>query len=178
MLDCQRSPQTRPFPPLVHSAFGSSLFVLIPGTSRVLPGFGECLVSKGNWHLTCNFMVSLHLPLMSGSQLGPGCGGETHLRPVLLFSAGTTSPANPVSKTGTWSCRRLTGFLVVTIRTSTPTTDKSETSKTSNSKKVLFWLTLATIIKNQLLLKHPILWCTSRFNTGLTGFLPPGQINK
>lgn len=63
-----------PSPP--YSPFSSSLFVLIPGAGWVLPGFGECLVSKGNWHLTCNFMVSLHLPLMSGPRLGLGCGGR------------------------------------------------------------------------------------------------------
>lgn len=83
-----------PPPPLLcHSPFSSSLFVLIPGTSSVLPGFGECLVSKGNWHLTCNFMVSLHLPLMSGSRLGPGCGGKRD--GVLLHAPPRVSSSPP-----------------------------------------------------------------------------------
>lgn len=75
-MACKTTSSTPPPLLLCHSPFSSSLFVLIPGTSWVLPGFGECLVSKGNWHLTCNFMVSLHLPLMSGSRLGPGCRGK------------------------------------------------------------------------------------------------------
>lgn len=46
------------------SSFSFS-FVLIPGLARSCLDLSSAGFQRGKWHLTCNFMVSLHLPLKS-----------------------------------------------------------------------------------------------------------------